>query len=81
MKANLKAFGNMSMFEANFDLKENLKEVKLHAEELLKYMDLTSGRCQLDPDEYKKWTQLRQSILEFRTLEISPVLIQSKESL
>ena len=77
MLAELRAFGNMDMNDANIQLKENIKVVKTQAEALLQIMDLTAGRIKFEPDEIDKWLQLRQAILDFRTLEVNPNLAQN----
>lgn len=77
MLAELRAFGNMDMNDANLHLKQDLKAVKAQAEALLQIMDLTAGRIKFEPDEIDKWLQLRQAILDFRTLEVNPNLAQN----
>lgn len=70
MKANMKVFGYMSKKEARQELKANLKEVKKQSEELLKQMDLTVGRCKMNLKEVQRWGELRNAIIEFRTIEV-----------
>lgn len=77
MIADLKAFGNMDMNEANIQLKDNLKAVKAQAEALLQLMDLTMKRIDFEPDETDKWVALREAILNFRTLEVNPNIAQN----
>lgn len=77
MIANLRAFGNMDMNDANIQLQENLKVVKEQAETLLHNMDLIIGRIRFEEGEIDKWIQLRQAILNFRTLEVNPNLAQN----
>lgn len=77
MLAELRAFGNMDMNQANLHLKQDLKAVKAQAEALLQIMDLVTGRISFEPDEIDKWLQLRQAILDFRTLEVNPNLAQN----
>lgn len=77
MIAELRAFGNMDMNDANIHLKENVKAVKAQAEALLQIMDLTAGRITFEEGEIDKWVQLRQAILDFRTLEVNPNLAQN----
>ena len=77
MLAELRAFGNMDMNQANIHLKENLKAVKAQAEALLQIMDLTAGRISFEEGEIDKWVALRQAILDIRTLEVNPNLAQN----
>lgn len=77
MIAELRAFGNMDMNQANIQLKENVKAVKTQAEALLQIMDLTAGRISFEDGEIDKWVQLREAILDFRTLEVNPNLAQN----
>ena len=77
MLAELRAFGNMDMNQANLHLKQDLKAVKAQAEALLQIMDLVTGRINFEPNEVDKWLQLRQAILDFRTLEVNPNLAQN----
>ena len=77
MIAELRAFGNMDMNDANIHLKENLKVVKEQAEALLHNMDLTAGRISFEEGEIDKWIALRDAILNFRTLEVNPNLAQN----
>lgn len=77
MIANLRAFGNMDMNDANIQLQENLEVVKEQAETLLHNMDLIIGRIRFEEGEIDKWIQLRQAILNFRTLEVNPNLAQN----
>ena len=70
MIAELRAFGNMDMNDANIHLRENLKVVKEQAEALLHSMDLTAGRINFEEGEIDKWVALREAILNFRTLEV-----------
>lgn len=77
MIAELRAFGNMDMNQANIQLKENVKAVKTQAEALLQIMDLTAGRISFEEGEIDKWVQLREAILDFRTLEVNPNLAQN----
>lgn len=72
MVAELKAFGNMDLYDANFELRENLIAVKTQAEALLYIMDLIVRRINFESGEIDKWTQLRQALLDFRTLEVNP---------
>lgn len=51
MIAELRAFGNMDMNDANIHLRENLKVVKEQAEALLHSMDLTAGRINFEEGE------------------------------
>ena len=77
MIAELRAFGNMDMNDANIQLQENLKVVKEQAEALLHNMDLTAGRISFEEGEIDKWIALRDAILNFRTLEVNPNLAQN----
>lgn len=77
MIAELRAFGNMDMNQANIQLKENVKAVKTQAEALLQIMDLTAGRISFEEGEIDKWVQLREAILDFRTLEVNSNLAQN----
>ena len=77
MVANLKAFGNLDMNDANIKLKANMKEVKSQSEALLHTMDLLVGRISFEDGEIDKWVQLRQAILDFRTLEVNRGLAQN----
>lgn len=77
MIAELRAFGNMDMNQANIQLRENVKAVKTQAEALLQIMDLTAGRISFEDGEIDKWVQLREAILDFRTLEVNPNLAQN----
>lgn len=77
MIAELRAFGNMDMNDANIQLQENLKVVKEQAEALLHNMDLTAGRISFEEGEIDKWIALREAILNFRTLEVNPNLAQN----
>lgn len=77
MIAELRAFGNMDMNQANLHLKQDLKAVKAQAEALLQIMDLVTGRINFEPNEVDKWLQLRQAILDFRTLEVNPNVPQN----
>ena len=77
MIAELRAFGNMDMNDANIQLRKNLKVVKEQAETLLHTMDLTAGRITFEDGEIDKWIALRDAILNFRTLEVNPNLAQN----
>ena len=77
MIADLRAFGNMDMNDANIQLKDNLKAVKTQAEALLQLMDLPMKRIDFEPDETDKWVALREAILNFRTLEVNPNIAQN----
>ena len=77
MIAEVRAFGNMDMNDANIQLRENLKVVKEQAETLLHTMDLTAGRITFEDGEIDKWIALRDAILNFRTLEVNPNLAQN----
>lgn len=77
MIADLRAFGYMDMYEANIQLKDNLKAVKTQAEALLHVMDLTMKRIEFEPGEAEKWIALRDALLNFRTLEVSPNIAQN----
>ena len=77
MIAELRAFGNMDMNDANLHLKQDLKAVKAQAEALLQIMDLTAGRISFEEGEIDKWVQLREAILDFRTLEVNSNLAQN----
>lgn len=71
MNANLKNFGLMDQRDANSELKMNLSIVKQQAETLLHEMDLLIDRCRFEPGEGQKWDDLRDSLLQFRTVEVS----------
>lgn len=77
MIAELRAFGNMDMNDANIQLRENLEVVKEQAESLLHNMDLTAGRISFEEGESDKWIALREAILNFRTLEVNHNLAQN----
>lgn len=77
MIAELRAFGNMDMNDANIQLRENLKVVKEQAETLLHNMDLTAGRISFEEGEIDKWIALREAILNFRALEVNSNLAQN----
>ena len=77
MIADLRAFGNIDMNDANIQLRENFKVVKEQAETLLHNMDLITGRIRFEEGEIDKWIQLRQAILDFRTLDVNPNLAQN----
>ena len=70
----MKAFGYMDNHTANDELKRNLAEVKRAAELLLNLLDLLMGRIQFEPGETDKYINLRQAILDFRSLEVNPGL-------
>ena len=74
MIADMKAFGLMDNYTANDELKRNLAEVKRAAELLLNLLDLLMGRIQFEPGETDKYINLRQAILDFRSLEVNPGL-------
>ena len=77
MIANMKAFGYMDEQDANNELKRNLTEVKRAAELLLNLIDLSMNRIQFEPGEIDKFITLRQSILDFRSVEVNPGTPQS----
>ena len=77
MIAEWRVFGNMTQNDANLQLRENLKAVKQIAESLLSNMDLLAGRIKFEEKEINKWIELRQAILDFRTLEVNPNLAQN----
>lgn len=72
MIAELRAFGNIDIHDANMQLKENLKVIKEQAEALLHTMDLTTGRISFGEGEIDKWMALREAILDFKSLEVDP---------
>lgn len=72
MKANMKAFGDASEYIANIDVKNNLNELKKETEAVLQSMDLLIGRVRFEGDEAERWAELRNALLNFRTLEVSP---------
>lgn len=74
MIADMKAFGLMDNYTANDELKRNLAEVKRAAELLMNLLDLLMGRIQFEPGETDKYINLRQAILDFRSLEVNPGL-------
>ena len=71
MIANLKNFGYMDMNAANKELKQNLRNVKNLAEELLHEMELLPMRIVFEPGESEKWEALRKELLEFRSLDVN----------
>lgn len=77
MIANMKAFGYMDEQDANSELKRNLTEIKRAAELLLNLIDLSMNRIQFEPGEIDKFIALRQSILDFRSVEVNPGTLQS----
>lgn len=77
MIANMKAFGYMDEQDANNELKRNLTEVKRAAELLLNLIDLSMNRIQFEPGKIDKFIALRQSILDFRSVEVNPGTPQS----
>ena len=77
MIANMKAFGYMDEQDVNSELKRNLTEVKRAAELLLNLIDLSMNRIQFEPGEIDKFITLRQSILDFRSVEVNPGTPQS----
>ena len=77
MIANMKAFGYMDEQDANSELKRNLTEVKRAAELLLNLIDLSMNRIQFEHGEIDKFITLRQSILDFRSVEVNPGTPQS----
>lgn len=77
MIANVKAFGYMDEQDANSEFKRNLTEIKRAAELLLNLIDLSMNRIQFGPGEIDKFMTLRQAILDFRSVEVSPCTSQS----
>ncbi len=77
MIANMKAFGYMDEQDANSELKRNLTEIKRAAELLLNLIDLSMNRIQFESGEIDKFITLRQSILDFRSVEVNPGTPQS----
>ena len=73
----MKAFGYMDEQDANNELKRNLTEVKRAAELLLNLIDLSMNRIQFEPGKIDKFIALRQSILDFRSVEVNPGTPQS----
>lgn len=68
----MKAFGDASEYIANIDVKNNLNELKKETEAVLQSMDLLIGRVRFEGDEAERWAELRNALLNFRTLEVSP---------
>lgn len=77
MIANMKAFGYMDEQDANNELKRNLTEIKRAAELLLNLIDLSMNRIQFEHGEIDKFIALRQTILDFRSIEVNPGTPQS----
>lgn len=75
MIANMKAFGDVGEYIAYVELKNNLKALKTETEIVLHSMDLLIGRIRFEGDEAEKWTALRDALLDFRTLEVSPNIV------
>lgn len=71
MISDITVFGYMTQKAANEELKMNLSIVKQQAETLLHEMDLLIDRCRFEPGEGQKWDDLRDSLLQFRTVEVS----------
>ena len=71
MKADIRA-GTFDMNTANKTLKEEVKAIKGVAESLLCLMDVSAKKITFEQGEIDIWIRLRQALLDFRKLDVSP---------
>lgn len=77
MIADLRGFGTTDMNLGNVKLKECLKALNLQASALLQTMDVVTEKINFEDGEIDKWVNLRKAILDFKTLEVNPNVLQN----
>lgn len=76
-----RVFANESKYDADWRARKALQEVKKAAEETLHQMDIYFGSFELDAADEFRWNQLREAILQFRVLEVTPAIYEKMQHL
>lgn len=76
-----RVIANENRYDADWRAQKALQEVKKAAEETLHQMDVYFGTFELDAADEFRWSQLREAILQFRVLEVTPAIYDKMQNL
>ena len=69
-------FANESKNDADCNAKKALVEIKKATEEALHQMDIYRGSFEFDAADEVRWSNLREAILQFRVMEVTPAIYE-----